>query len=292
MSTYAHYPPLVPYNAGELVIGSPMLDPRIKAAYGAAKFAYQHRQAAGKAAKTIGSAYKRYVGKKRRKMNNGTRKNITHIGHDPMVTDAKENAFTITEATIATKNLYTQELTTLAQDPDNAINARQRGAINWKGFRVDLSIHNNLVTAPIYLNVAVVCPKGISTVSNTNFFRAHGVDRAQDFLATQHPLLHHFEAINGDNYVVLKHERHMIGPNTTAGIFTNQGPSNNYWVKSMWIPFKRQSRWDSDIATAPATGRVFLCFWVNALSSTGATASTDVGPYDLRVVQYFSEPRV
>lgn len=246
-----------------------------------------------RAASKIGKwAYRRYRGRKRKKVNDnvgarGRRK----IGHRPNQGNTKRRAFNTTQVlgssdrTLQTRNLCNIEF------GDN-VDERQRNMINIRGFKICMEFKNNLIE-PIYVNVAILHNKDSTDgePTNTDFFRASGSNRGIDFgNAALTGLDYHCRNINTDKHVILMHRRYKLTDKSTSGTFeANQG--NSYMTMQRYIPLKRQIRFDGNADTVP-NGSVYLCWWVSTWGSPAGAAPT-AAAYDVtyRYTTYYKETR-
>lgn len=287
---------LVPYTAGLIQPGSAaQVAQAAKILYGnkeKLKMAYKAARSTYKAGTKIANwgkkAYtRRYAGKKNQSQSARLRKVADDTGFDI----GKKTALNGTLVSLSTKSLNFVELTSIAHTSLNEIDSRQRNIIDCSGFKICMFFTNKKLH-PVYLNVAVVCPKNpTSGVSNVNFFRGYGTSRAADFVATNMDgQMFNCTPINDDLYVVLRHQRYVIA-GTGDATYNSQTP--NYLYINFYQKFNRQLRFDFTSDTSPYNGRCYLVHWFalvdEALSGTPQASAMD---RTYHIVQYFKEPGI
>lgn len=160
-----------------------------------------------------------------------------------------------------TRTLYKTNLTTSDVQGDNR-NQRERGVVNFRGFRICLALYNAR-TVPIYFNLAVVSPKNSEDVTTANFFRSSTSERGVDFANGRNSLEFHCLPLNSDKFVILRHKRYRISPQGTGtGAFTDHS-GRNYKNIDWYVPLKRQLRFDTTADTSPINGTVWLIMWAD-----------------------------
>lgn len=205
-------------------------------------------------------------------------------------TSTCKTAFLNNPATIDnydSREQYTEPLIAIA--PGQDLDQRQRQVVNFRGWKIDFEMTNNL-NFPLYVNVAVLAPKaGAVNVSRADFFRYQGNDRAVNFDNVLTAIEFAKLPINVDRYTVLKHKRMTFTPGLNElSTLTRDG---NNWRKFRWyIKLKRQIRFDAS-QNQPESGQCFLVFWCDAFgAASGDQPTSNALSYRARIVQYFRDP--
>lgn len=190
-----------------------------------------------------------------------------------------------------TRTLYSEPLIATSQGTN--INQRLRNSVNISGWKICGEI-KNLTNAPLYVNIAVISPKGglgtSSDIPTADFFRDFSSnDRSKDFGIANTSLDNHCLPINSDKYTIFKHTRARLVAEATGGdTVALQGMS--YTNIDWWIPFKRQIRWDANLSY-PESDQVYLVYWFDKFCTAGATAaSTGAVTMSHKTVMYYREP--
>lgn len=209
------------------------------------------------------------------------------VGHSPNDSTGKvtEAVDTVVNAG-STRTLTTHRLDYIPHSTTTNIWAyRQRHQIYVSGFKICMEM-TNLQPTRLYFNFAVVSPKHATTVSTTDFFREPGGSdsKGRNFDNTLSALEFHCNAINPDEYTILKHERMLVAGDVpaTRGSGTDNwvGHANNQ-VRTYWIPLKRQIRFDSPSDNHSQTP-MYAVWWCDVFGT--ATAVTPVASsYYLRL---------
>ena len=235
--------------------------------------------------------------RKFRKRSSYRRKRVRFIGY-PIGSGTCKRVLTqnVSGQSLDTRTLYSRNLTFLAQGTANDINTRQRQMINLRGFKIRFNIQTLTGAQRWYFHWALIAEKsrtrGIpesqdNAISGTNFFRGNGSSRGIDFQNSLSGNEINFLGINQDEYVVLKHKRMLLDPVSTNG-------DNHQWQRhvSMYIPIKRQVRYDPSYGDCPTDGAIWSVWWCEGMNGvgSGATPQTNWANIDQFVVTYFREP--
>lgn len=257
---------------------------RARLAYQIGSYAYRNRGKIRMAARTIGRAYRRYKRKR-----DFSRRNIG----EPVGKSTAKRRFTTRDTAIqslATRTLLVSDLNLITEG--NQLGQRERKLVNVRGYKLCMEIRNQ-AQGPLYVNVAVIAPKGGNTgVPNTDFFRWSANDnRSIDFGdVTLTSNEYHCLPINVDKYTVLRHKRYVLGENGSTS-FADQNRAN-YANVDWWIPLKRQIRFDGNSSGDTQNGEVYSVMWCdNWGTAAGAGSTADQLAYTRRFVTYFKEPK-
>lgn len=205
---------------------------------------------------------------------------------------------TDTAATVAsTRTFYWWDMTDLPKTATlDDINARQRDMVNFRGFKICAFIRND-INAPMYLNIAVISPRGAeirlgtgsgSATTVSDFFRGHGTNRTQDFSNALTALEFRCLPINRDNWRILSHTRHQLGPESNSGTFNVQNRPN-YITYEKYFKINRQLRYDNG---GECTTPIYWCYWFDNHGVLGGTApSAAAVATQFHFVSYFREPK-
>lgn len=231
------------------------------------------------AARTIKSAWKKYKSYKDR---------VKEIGRSTGMGNAKRSVGSVADVH-STRTLQQLNLVALSKTSTNEIDKRQRDLIDFVGTKVCMQMANE-TTDPLTVNVAVIHPKDIQTVDGSNFFRAYGTKRGQDFSVSLSGNEMHCLPINADIYTILKHYRFTLDAVEGAQNFTSTN-GKSYRELSFYVPLKRQLRYVSEGDTTLAeTGNVYLVWWCDKFLSAATTSPTaSAMAVDVKAYKYFKE---
>jgi len=254
---------------------------RARMAYRLGSYAYKNRRTIGRVASYA------YRATKRRKANNFSRRNIG----EPVGTGTTKRSATDSADNVL-RNTRQQYVHSLSDIPEGTeLDARQRRIVNLRGFKLCLEV-KSIGPAPLYVNIAVLSPKGnAENVTVNDFFRSsQATDRARDFADDLNSNEFHCLPINADRYTILKHKRYRLIPGgTESGSVSQQGLS--YMNVDWYIPLKRQLRYDGTTGQ-PEAGAVSLVYWFDEFATSSGTASTTgIVQMSRRCVTYFKEPK-
>lgn len=191
-----------------------------------------------------------------------------------------------------TRTLYSHPLTEIDQGTN--INERERRLANIRGWKICMEV-KNLRNIPLYVNIAILCPKAgtlSSGTSVTDFFRAsQGPDRAVDFDTNLSGLEFHCLPINTDRYAILKHKRTRLVAMASGGD-TVALNGYSYMNVDWYIPLKRQIRYDGATGDKIEAGKTFLVYWFDGFSTNAVTAAVVAAAQtSVRAVAYFRDPK-
>ena len=217
----------------------------------------------------MGKGLRRARKTKTRRSNKRRKTAYTPVG-EPMkdIHMKREQVIAIDTTTLATRTLYTQNLTQTGFG--TAEDDRSRHLINCKGIQIAFHFNNKLST-PVFLNCAVIAPKhGTSSVGTTDFFRGTDGTRGMDFDNANNALEHHYTPINTDKYVVIRHGRYQLGSERDRAGEYNADTGNGNWLsRKMWIPVNRQLRYE-DTGTTSCSTPIFFAYWADNMDAAGA----------------------
>lgn len=259
---------------------------RIQRAYRAYRFASRFKRRA--------MPYVRY-GKRRYRAVARAAKRRRFSPPNPSVGTANSKRHVIqqdsTSANIATRTLTVHDLSAIPHSANNTINERQRNMINLRGTKICMELKNNL-TAPLYVNCAVIVPKLATAPVTTDFFRGSDSSRAQTFSTTTLTgLQFHCLPINADKYHILWHKRYKLVPlDNTSGAVALSG--KNYMTISKYVKYKRQIRYSTTGDVTAEGGAPHFVFWSSTFdSNAGAGSQAAALTVQRRFVSYFKEPK-
>lgn len=173
------------------------------------------------------------------------------------------------------RNTHTQYGVNMLQiarlDTTFNIASRLRDVVFVSGFKVCLCVENLSATSgeDLYFNVAAVSNKGNEPANLVNdWFRSYdGTARSIDFTAaTLTALDRHCQPINSDQYVVHFHKRVMIKQATSATATHHNEYAKKFFLE-VWIPIKRQIRFDGGGASTSET-KFNLVYWAGRMGDT------------------------
>lgn len=196
-----------------------------------------------------------------------------------------EDGSTLGEIGQISKTLYNTEITTVSRGSN--LEDRERDIINCRGFKIYFQMRNTS-ERPLWFHMAAVCPK-LPGTSNTpvsfstdDFFRVYGNDRSGAFNNAQSGFSQSYRPINTDRFNILMHKRMLVHTqDSTSGIF-RQANKSQFRTFKIWLPLRRQLRYDGATATSPVQGKVYLVWWATEWDS----AEGDVGVADAFRIKY------
>lgn len=186
--------------------------------------------------------------------------------------------------------LYTTNLTVIPKTADNDIQGRQRDIVNYRGVKLCMELRN-LTDAPIYFNMAVLVAKSRRVVQTADFFRGNEDDRSKDFGDALTGLQFHCLPINADEYIIMKHKRWTLNVISNGAAVTGYSREfgSSFKTVSMYIPIKRQLRYDKD-STTPIEP-IYLVYWLDRF---GAAEDQTTVPNQVQMsehhIAYWKEP--
>lgn len=206
-----------------------------------------------------------------------------------------------------TRKLHSQAITNIPFGGTRA--TRENNVINLRGFKLEMAM-SNTTRDPVCVNMAILHFRSqdpnVLTIPTGDFFRSYGDSRGTDFVASAtgapNSLEYMNQPINTDLYTILWKSKCLI-PNAiineteepaSSGIFpfAFEGQyKKSYKTIQKYIPLKRQLRYDTDSATAPTDGHLFLTVWCDRLLEGPATAGTNSVRFQCRVIRFFREGR-
>jgi len=212
------------------------------------------------------------------------------IGEHVASTNAKSRQLA-SETGIArnSRTIYSLDLTTIPRVDD--ISGRERQHVNMRGFKICMQI-TNILDNPLYFNQAVIAPKSTDTgVTTANFFRNNTSDRTVDFGNALSSLEFHCLPINSDDYVILKHTRHLLLSRTASTTNHHRQYGSSYIDIDYYVSLKRQVRYIKGESSTATDGRVFHVFWFDARGAASGAVPASCATTGFRIVSYFREPK-
>lgn len=229
------------------------------------------------------AAYRRFRRAKR------SRFGRTNIG-EPVGTGTSKRSVTLDQGPVNqdTRTLYSYDITDIP--PGSNIDQRERRIVNVRGFKICMEIKNT-GSLPLYVNVAVLSPKGgKGGVNATDFFRSSDTERGRNLDPTLTSNEYHCLPINSDNYTILKHKRMRLVAGAGGGDTVSLN-GYSYTNLNWWIPLKRQIRYESS-GDSPDVGTCYLVYWFDQFGTgSGVLPVTGIATTSRRVVAYFKEPK-
>lgn len=220
-----------------------------------------------------------------------------HVGESNQTYTSKASDTTndLNEAARSTRTLYAYSLTNLTKGTNE--NQRLRSMVNCRGFKIchEMRTSNN-ASAPLYANCAVIAPKHTEQARDliplTEFFRANFTERSRDFNNSLTGLEFHCTPINTDEWVVLRHKRYILNPQSNSVYRSEHG--STYKTINWWIPMKRQLRYNSTgngLDNLPTDGQVFFVFWFAAFGSASGATPAQLASTTTKCIMYYREPK-
>lgn len=266
-----------------------------------AQLAWQNRATLGQIGKSAWQGAKMVYGygkRKRRKFYRVSRRYakkrrmMRQIGERPGSSSSKKHALQddATILTLSTRTLYSQTLTDLPKQTGDEINRRDRDIARLSGVKFCWELANN-TSDPVYLNWAIVIPKGDNTVGSADFFRAYGTSRSVTFGSSLTSNDFHCRPINSDRYDIVTHKRYRLGPNNGASNTTwYAGTEKSYMNLNKYIKIKRQFRYEGVLNQSE--GRIpILVYWFDQFLKPSGTTPVPVVNILQRNIQYFRDPK-
>lgn len=260
---------------------------RQRLAYGAARYAYSNRKQIGRAARTIGRAYKRY----KRKSSNRAK---STIGESVGTSSAKRHKSVKQSGNYYTRELYSHALFNIPRNSgiENDISLRDRDIVNLRGVKFCLQFTNKLQLGDACaVNWAVIQRKGCvgegPEVEKTSFFRSEGDAgiRHLDFSDTLSQIQFACLPINTDKYKVFMHKRFRLEGSSGANQLLQSKDIMHYWKVGRQLRFENQS------FSSPESKQCYLVWWADALGTLPGTARQIGINRDTNVVCYFRDPK-
>lgn len=220
------------------------------------------------------------------------RQTMNRVG-DRVGTSTAKKAATQVGTIISTKQLYQLQLLNLTKmNPagDTAITTQRRlDVVNFRGIKFCIHFRNLLSSTPLHVHVAVVSPKAadgsLATLPLDEFFRSNGEtnDRSVTFSTALSGMDMRCLPINTDKYLVHKHKRMIVAPNTST-----EGRASRYM--EWYMKVHRQIRYKND-TDDPEGKNMYLLVWCTNAEETGGAAGIGTAlKYDVRLVKYFRNP--
>lgn len=223
-----------------------------------------------KAEKTYKQAKRAFKGMRGKKSSRAK-----NMGEPPGRSPGKHALATRNIGTIDTRTLYQDQLVVISpgDDTDN----RLMNTCHIKGLKLNLAFRNDLTSEGLYLNVAVVIPKGISNTETnltSEFFGGHGgSNRSLDFGTNLDANEIHMCPINSGRHDILMHRRMYLNPQTLGGNPSSQTAASEIKF-SRWIPINRVVHFDQSGIGLPSDNNPRLVYWVDKPFTTAGTAAS------------------
>ncbi|ALY05859.1 hypothetical protein [Ctenophore-associated circular virus 2] len=217
------------------------------------------------------------------------------IGERRGTATAKKHAISDTDPTAyGTRVLNSVELTAIPSQQNQGsvdIDLRSRDLAYINGWKFCIELRNNL-TEPLYINLAVVVPKHNATIDPNIWFRGYGIDRAIAFdPSTLNSNDFHCRPLNPDAYHILMHKRYRLNGDTDTATYAHNS-GRNFMNLNLWVPLRRQIRFDESTGTGAQNGRCFFVWWCDKyMSNTGTVTTAASLQMSKRIICYFRDPR-
>lgn len=189
-----------------------------------------------------------------------------------------------------TRTVYRIDLTAITKG--DGIDQRERDMVNLRGFHVCLS-YRNVTSEPVVINVAIVHDRreadgGAQPIAEEDFFRGSGTQRAIDFGEQLTGQQMNCLKMNSDRFIILKRKKLLVAnvPPATPGGYYN-GVSKNWKEYKMWMPLKRQLRYEDGNCQTPLA----LIWWMDGPFTPANTVAISGIETFAHVVTYFKEPK-
>lgn len=225
--------------------------------------------------------------RKRRRKTPAARARAGGVGERPGVSNAKrQEAVNHDVAFKSTRTLYSHKLNEIATG--GGIDEKLRQIVNLSGLKICMDV-SNANNRPTHFNWAVVSPKDQAENNLTSkFFRGNGDTRAIDFNINLQSAEFSCNAINADKYVVLTHQRHLLGvPKGSNQDFNDTRQS--YLRVNRYIKIGRQFRFASN---GDNYDKLLLVYWFDGmLNAGGQNALPQAIQMSLNCVTYFRDTR-
>lgn len=237
----------------------------------------------GALAATALAGYGAYRGIKRIKAARARQVKRLKIGYPMRRIAVKKRQVKLTAHTNRnSRTLYNYDLCTIPKG--GTADEREYDVCNIKGFKIDMLTQNNNAGVG-YLNLAICINKDNSAAvpTTTEFFRAYGDDRSQDFANALTDVEFIKTPINADKITVL--HRWTIKLNGTAAD-TGKPIDSNF---SKYVPFKRQLRFDN-AASIPENDHPYMVYWYELQGAAPFSAGiANAWSESTRIITYFSD---
>jgi len=211
------------------------------------------------------------------------------IGHRVGSGVAKRVSLDVDASSEPTRTFQWFELTQIQKSINDNIDRRQRDVVNLRGFNICMTFRNKL-NVPLMFNVCVLHDRrqaGIaSALANGDFFRGNGTERAVTFDAALGGIDLYCKKLNTDRFIVLKRKKFAVAGRLIQDY--TYGDMKNWRNLNMWIPIRRQLRFEQDRCQTP----IILVWWFDAPDTAPlAGATPDAVETSVRSVTYFREPK-
>lgn len=259
----------------------------------AARFVYQNRQRFRQAARVIGRAGRAYLNRKKTMRENFSPRNI---GKDFGTADCKKTNTTNINGLgqINSRELYVYDLMQIP--PGYFDNQREGATVNVSGVKIcsEWLCLQGATTNGLNVHIALVSPKD----SNAKFDRAtikvdffgamgmNGSNRAVDFSNNLSSNDFRCMPINTDKWVVLRHFRFRLWPNSSVGAL------GCYKSRDFYVKLKRQIQWSSSAPDATSDSPLFLLYWCDDfINPAGSGGIVDALQHQIKSTLYFRDPK-
>lgn len=209
------------------------------------------------------------------------------VGETPGTSNAKRfESVNHDVAFKSTRTLYSHVLNDTPQGL--ALDERQRQIINLRGLKICMDVSNSN-NRPMHFNWAIVSPKNQEDTNLTSrFFRGNGTTRSIDFGVNLQSAEFSCNPINADKYVVLTHQRHLLGvPKNSNQDFADTRQS--YLRVDRYIKIGRQFRFAGN---GDNYDKLLLVYWFDGMLNAGGQLSIpQAAQMSLNCVSYFRDTR-
>jgi len=253
-------------------------------------------RAAAPYARAAINRFRQYRKTRKKSVSNRRAKQLAkrRVGESVGTSNAKHEANEFTEQ-MSTRTLYQFKLLDLpvfnsTGGTPQVLDRRINNVVNFRGIKFCVNLKRlpvgvgNVDKQQLWVNMAIVSPKANLTADDpvpvTRFFRNDGQTRSVDFNVALTALDFRCLPINTDLYNIHKHQRMILGPETsTEG--RDERTLEWYW------PLKRQIRYEAG-SSSPSAKNIYLLFWCEiSQSNSQQGAVTNIMTLNLKHVKYF-----
>ena len=190
-----------------------------------------------------------------------------------------------------TRTLYATECIAINRNGASTdIDRRDREVVNVRGFKLQFRVANSNTDVPLCYNWALVSRKDDGTPTTNDFFRGSNSLRNKDANSSLTAIEWARSHINTDEYIILKHKRRRIAPQSPISTVFNSGVQKSYFEVNQYIKMKRQYRFSSAGAAVPISGQIWLITWADTWDSNSMqTPIPNQWSQSTRIVLYFRE---
>lgn len=188
----------------------------------------------------------------------------------------------------------------------DGINQRSRQTVNLRGFKIEMHAVN-LQPRVFILNWAILHPRAAAmgtvnaagTLPPSEMFRSHSQRRSMAMTTSESGLEWTNASINTDLFAVLKRGRITFNPGRDATdpqdgdvVYHEINKGSTYRSKGMWIPIKRQVRFDASLDSQHPMEQIWFTYWIDEPMANGGSLSIQAAvAMQYRFICYFRDPK-